>query len=102
METLSYDLHIHSCLSPCGDDTMSPANIIGMASLIGLDVLALTDHNSCKNCAPTISLGQSAGILVIPGMELTTIEEVHVICLFYNLEDYKDKLTETWKLSKIP
>lgn len=66
---------------------MSPANIIGMTSLIGLDVIAITDHNSCKNCEPAMKLGRSAGILVIPGMELTTVEEVHVLCLFYNLED---------------
>ena len=50
MTELAYDLHIHSCLSPCGDDDMTPANIAGMAALIGLDAVALTDHNSCKNC----------------------------------------------------
>ena len=50
MLSLSYDLHIHSCLSPCGDDDMTPANITGLAALIGLDVIAVTDHNSCKNC----------------------------------------------------
>ena len=49
-EQLYYDLHIHSCLSPCGDDDMTPANIAGMAALKGLDVIALTDHNSCRNC----------------------------------------------------
>lgn len=50
MTELAYDLHIHSCLSPCGDDDMTPANIAGMAALKGLDAVALTDHNSCKNC----------------------------------------------------
>ena len=48
MTELAYDLHIHSCLSPCGDDDMTPANIAGMAALKGLDAVALTDHNSCK------------------------------------------------------
>lgn len=86
MKTLSYDLHIHSCLSPCGDDDMTPANIIGMAQLIGLDVIALTDHNTCKNCGPIMTHGKNAGITVIPGMELTTSEEVHVLCLFPTLE----------------
>ncbi len=44
-----YDLHIHSCLSPCGDDDMTPCNIVGMAKLIGLDVIELTDHNTYRN-----------------------------------------------------
>ena len=50
MIPLFYDLHIHSCLSPCGDDDMTPANLTGMAAVKGLDVIALTDHNSCANC----------------------------------------------------
>ena len=45
-----YDLHIHSCLSPCGDDDMTAWNIAGMASLNGLAIAALTDHNTCRNC----------------------------------------------------
>lgn len=87
MKTLSYDLHIHSCLSPCGEDEMTPANIIGMAKLIGLDIIALTDHNTCRNCKATMHFGKEEGIIVIPGMELTTIEEVHVVCLFPTLKD---------------
>ena len=87
MPELFYDFHIHSCLSPCADDDMTPANIIGMAQLKGLQVIAITDHNSCRNCAPAIGLGNEAGILVIPGMELTTKEEVHVVCLFLTLAD---------------
>jgi 3',5'-nucleoside bisphosphate phosphatase len=87
MVSLSYDLHIHSCLSPCGDDDMTPANIVGMAVLKGLDVIAVTDHNSCKNCPYLIERGQEFGLIVIAGMEITTIEEVHAICLFERLED---------------
>lgn len=87
MKALSYDLHIHSCLSPCGDDEMTPANIIGMVQLIGLDIIALTDHNTCRNCRPLMEHAQKVGITVIPGMELTTSEEVHVLCLFPTLED---------------
>ena len=45
-----YDLHVHSCLSPCGDDDMTPGNIAGMAVVNGLQIVALTDHNSTKNC----------------------------------------------------
>lgn len=86
MISLFYDLHIHSCLSPCGDDDMTPANIAGMAAVKGLDVIALTDHNSCRNCPAAVYHGKRHGITVIPGMELTTREEVHVICLFPSLE----------------
>lgn len=82
MLPLSYDLHIHSCLSPCGDEDMTPANIVGMAALKELDVIAVTDHNSCKNCSAVMKLGEAYGVLTIPGMELTTQEEVHVVCLF--------------------
>ena len=87
MIPLFYDLHIHSCLSPCGDDDMTPANIAGMAAVKGLDVIALTDHNSCRNCPAAIYHGEKHGVTVIPGMELTTREEVHVICLFQTLEN---------------
>ena len=84
--SLSYDLHIHSCLSPCADDDMTPGNILGMAALIGLDVIALTDHNTCKNCPAILQLAEDFPLRVIPGMELTTSEEVHVLCYFKTLE----------------
>ena len=87
MIPLYYDLHIHSCLSPCGDDDMTPANLVGMAAIKGLDVIALTDHNSCANCPAAVYHGENYGVTVIPGMELTTEEEVHVICLFSSLEN---------------
>ena len=87
MIPLYYDLHIHSCLSTCGDDDMTPANIVGMAAVKGLDVIALTDHNSCRNCPAAMYHGEKYGVTVIPGMELTTQEEVHVICLFPTLDD---------------
>lgn len=86
MISLSYDFHIHSCLSPCGDDDMTPGNIVGMAALKGLDVIALTDHNSCKNCPAFLRFAEEFGILAIPGMEINTSEEVHAVCLFPTLE----------------
>ncbi len=66
---------------------MIPANIAGMASIIGLDIIAVTDHNSCKNVPSVMEAAKEYGITVIPGMELTTAEEVHVVCLFETLED---------------
>lgn len=82
----TYDLHLHSCLSPCGDEEMTPANLVNMAALLGLDIIALTDHNTAGNCRSAIEAGKRAGILVIPGMELCTAEEIHVVCLFPTLE----------------
>lgn len=69
---------------------MTPGNIIGMAVVKELDVVALTDHNSCKNCPPFMKYAEEYGIIAIPGMELCTLEEVHVICLFATLEDAMD------------
>lgn len=100
---LSYDLHIHSCLSPCGDEDMTPGNIVGMAAVKGLDVIAVTDHNSCRNCGAAMAIGQQYGVLVIPGMELTTEEEVHVVCLFPTLEQARDFDAYVYgKLQRIP
>lgn len=82
-----YDFHIHSCLSPCGDAQMTPANIVNMAKLLELDIIALTDHNSCLNCPSAVSLGENAGIIVVPGMELCTAEEVHIVCLFADVDN---------------
>ena len=90
MISLTYDLHIHSCLSPCGDDDMTPANIAGMCAIKGLDVVALTDHNSSKNCPAFLAAAEEYGLLAIPGMEINTSEEVHAVCLFPTLEAAMD------------
>ena len=103
MNKLSYDLHVHSCLSPCGDEDMTPANIIGMAAVKELAIIAVTDHNSCKNCPAVMSMAEQYGILAVPGMELCTMEEVHVLCLFAKLQDAMDfDAFVSTKLFKIP
>ncbi len=84
---LAYDFHIHSCLSPCGDADMTPNNIANMAKIMGYDIIALTDHNTCLNCPALMKVGEEIGLTVIPGMELCTSEEVHVVCLFPTLDD---------------
>lgn len=83
---LYYDLHIHTALSPCGDEDMTPNNIVNMALLKGLDIIAITDHNSCENVQAIIEVAEKTSLLVIPGMEIETAEEVHVVTLFPNLE----------------
>ena len=77
-----YDLHMHSCLSPCADDDMTPNNMVNMAQMCGLDIIAVTDHNAVSNCAAAMEVGRRSGLIVLPGMELTTSEEIHVVCLF--------------------
>ena len=70
---LYYDLHLHSCLSPCGDNDMTPYNLVHMAALQGMQMIALTDHNSCLNCPAAMEVGMQTGLLVIPGMELCNV-----------------------------
>ena len=86
MNRFYYDLHLHSCLSPCGDADNTPNNVAGMASLSGLNVVALTDHNSSKNCPAFFAAAERYGITAIAGMELTTSEDIHIVCLFPTLE----------------
>ncbi len=95
---LKYDFHLHSCLSPCGDNDMTPYNLVNMAKLLGYDIIALTDHNTCLNCPAATKAGEEAGITVVPGMELCTSEEIHAVCLFPTLEkalDFSDYVKST-------
>lgn len=80
------DFHIHSALSPCGDEDMTPSNIVNMALLKGLDIIAVTDHNSCSNLPAVMEVARANGLMVIPGMEVQTKEEVHIVCLFKKIE----------------
>ena len=82
-----YDLHIHSCLSPCADNDMTPNNIAAMSALKGLQIIALTDHNSCKNCPAFFEACRANGIIAVAGMELSTAEDIHLVCLFEELDD---------------
>ena len=81
------DLHIHSCLSPCADDDMTPWNLVGMARVKGLDVIALTDHNTALNTPEAVAAGEAYGVQVIPGMEITSREEVHILGYFSSVQD---------------
>jgi len=91
------DLHIHSALSPCADDDMTPNNIVNMALLKGLDIISVTDHNSAENLEAVIKCGEKTGILVIPGMEIETTEEVHVVCFFPSLDKALKMQEEVYK-----
>lgn len=87
MNRYYYDFHLHSCLSPCADDDNTPANLAGMGTLSGLNIMALTDHNTCKNCPAFFAAAKRNGIIPIAGMELTTSEDIHIIFLFEQLEN---------------
>lgn len=76
------DLHIHSCLSPCASDDMTPNNIVMMAKLKGLDIISVCDHNHTGNLKVVEELADEQGILLLPGLELETSEEVHLLCYF--------------------
>ncbi|MGJ4849722.1 PHP domain-containing protein [Bacillota bacterium Meth-B3] len=76
------DLHIHSCLSPCGDALMTPNNICRMALLKGLELIAVTDHNTARQLPAVEGVCREIGLNLLPGMELTTREEVHLLAYF--------------------
>ena len=78
---LYYDFHIHSALSPCGDNDMTPNNLINMSIITGIDAVALTDHNACENVRAAAAVAGDK-IIFIPGMEVETSEEVHIVTLF--------------------
>lgn len=80
------DLHIHSCLSPCGDMLMTPNNIVGMAFIKQLDAIAVCDHNTAENLPAVQEAADIMGVVLLPGMELTTREEAHMLCYFPDVE----------------
>jgi predicted metal-dependent phosphoesterase TrpH len=85
-----FDLHIHSALSACVENSLSPGRIVERAARAGISVLALTDHNASANVAPTMAAGQRCGVGVIPGLEVMTREEVHVLVFFDDLAALAD------------
>ena len=86
MNKYYYDLHIHSCLSPCGDNDMTVNNIAGMAAIKGLNLIALTDHNTSANCPAFFDACKANGIVPVAGMEITTSEDIHLVSLFPTLD----------------
>jgi len=84
------DLHIHSALSPCGDRDMTPNNIVNMCILKGIDIFSVTDHNSAANLPPISKVAMENGIMLLPGLEVQTKEEIHLLCYFKNVEQALD------------
>lgn len=80
------DLHIHTVLSPCAQRDMLPHCIILEALEKGLDIIAITDHNACENVELAVHLGERFGLWVVPGIEVETKEEVHLLGYFPTYE----------------
>lgn len=88
--TVACDLHNHSCLSPCGSLEQSPAVLARRAALAGLELVALTDHNSALNAPAFAECAAREGLSALYGMEASSAEEVHVLCLFARVGDALD------------
>ena len=84
---ITYDLHIHSALSPCADNNMTPANIVGFAKLKGIDAIAIADHNAIANVKVAMDVGRAFDVVVVPAIELQTAEDIHILCLFENYDN---------------
>jgi len=86
LKTLKADLHMHTCLSPCADLRMSPLAIAEQAKIKEIDILGICDHNSAENVPALIKAAKKFEISVLPGIEVTSQEEVHILALFDELE----------------
>lgn len=87
MSRIRVDLHIHTLLSPCAEAEMTPRNILERAISHKLDAIAITDHNSTGNVRSVVEAAKGSNLLVIPGVEVQTREEVHVLGLFEDVTD---------------
>jgi 3',5'-nucleoside bisphosphate phosphatase len=86
MKTLRAEFHIHTILSPCGEAEMIPPLIISTARDLGIELIAITDHNATANIAAVQKAAEGTPVTVLPGMELQTCEDVHALCLFDTLD----------------
>ncbi len=90
LTTFRADLHLHTCLSPCGEDEMRPLAIVRHAKRKGLQVIAICDHNSTRNVGAACRAGRHEGLTVIGGVEISSEEEVHILGLFDEEESLQD------------
>ncbi len=86
LRMLRLDLHIHTVLSPCAEVEMIPPLIVRRAQEVGLELIAITDHHAAENVEAVQRAAIGSGLTVLPGMEVQTREEAHILCLFDTLE----------------
>ena len=84
------DLHVHTVLSPCAEIEMLPPLIVMKALECGIDIIAVTDHNGTANIGAVQQAAEGSGLVVLPGMEVQTREEVHSLCLFDTLDQVRE------------
>lgn len=85
MRLFTADLHVHTLLSPCAAVEMTPRHIVWQAMTHGIHMIAITDHNACDNVCAAMDAAAGTGVTVIPGMEVETKEEVHLLALFEDM-----------------
>ena len=90
MHNFVVDLHVHTLLSPCAEVEMTPRNIIWHAVELGIDILAITDHNAGDNVQAAMAAAVGTNVTVIPGMEVESKEEVHVLALFAKMRQLRE------------
>ena len=98
LRALTADLHVHTVLSPCAEVEMTPPLIVRRSLQLGLGLIAVTDHNASWNAEAVMQAALGSGLCVLPGMELQTREEVHLLCLFDSLDHCCQWQTEVWSL----
>ena len=84
------DLHVHSLLSPCAEIEMTPSNIVWHAVQHKVDIVAITDHNACDNVGAALEAAKGTDVTILPGMEVESKEEVHLIVLFEKMRQLKE------------
>ena len=87
LKTFNCDFHIHTCLSPCADLDMHPQALVGKILEAKLDVAAICDHNSSENVPFVMNAARGKNLNILPGMEVTTSEEVHMLAIFDSLDN---------------
>jgi len=83
------DLHVHTCLSPCADLEMYPSAVVEKSIAEKLDIIAICDHNASENMQFVLRSAEGKSLTILPGIEITSSEEVHLLALFDTLDDLK-------------
>ena len=87
---MRFDLHLHSCLSPCASLDMAPSAIAAKAHEAGLDGIALSDHNSARNTPAFEVCCRREGVAALYSLEVCSAEEVHLLTVFDTVKQALD------------
>ncbi len=96
------DLHIHTLLSPCGEIEMIPSLIVESAVRAGLDIIGIADHNSCENAGAVMEASRGSSVKVLPGLEVQSMEGVHLLCLFDTIEQANEMQESVYEALPAP